>query len=170
MLENFYNNLKNYWRDIDKAIFFSFLALFILGVFFSFASTSTQAGERLNKDYYFFFTKHLIFTICSIFLMITISWFQTKFLKKFLFPIFLVLLTTLFLVLFFGVEVKGSKRWLDLFFFRFQPIEFLKPFFIVIVAKILSKENFAPTSNSYFLSFSWGVRQTLPPGSRPRCD
>ena len=153
MLENFYNNLKKYWRDIDKTIFLSFLALFGLGVFFSFASTSTLAGERLNKDYYFFFTKHFIFAICSIFLMITISWFKTKFLKKFLFPIFLVLLTTLFLVLFFGVEVKGSKRWLDLFFFRFQPIEFLKPFFIVIVAQILSRENFIPTSNSYFLSF-----------------
>ena len=140
MLENFYSNFKNYWRDVDKTIFLSFFVLFILGVFFSFASTSTLAGERLNKDYYFFFSKHLIFAIFSIFLMITISWFQTKFLKKFLIPIFLVLLITLFLVLFFGVEVKGSKRWLDLFFFRFQPIEFLKPFFIVMVAQILSRK------------------------------
>ena len=55
MLKNFFkNNVKNYWRNIDKAIFISFLLLFILGVFFSFASTSTLAGERLNKDYYFF--------------------------------------------------------------------------------------------------------------------
>jgi len=153
MLENFYSNFKNYWRDVDKTIFLSFFVLFILGVFFSFASTSTLAGERLNKDYYFFFSKHLIFAIFSIFLMITISWFQTKFLKKFLIPIFLVLLITLFLVLFFGVEVKGSKRWLDLFFFRFQPIEFLKPFFIVMVAQILSRKNLIPTNASYFLSF-----------------
>jgi cell division protein FtsW len=153
MLENFYSSFKNYWRDIDKTIFLSFLALFILGVFFSFSSTSTLAGERLNKDYYFFFSKHLIFAICSIFLMISISWFQTNFLKKFLIPIFLILLITLFLVLFFGVEVKGSKRWLDLFFFRFQPIEFLKPFFIVMVAQILSRDNFTPTNSSYFFSF-----------------
>ena len=153
MLENFYNNLKKYWRDIDKTIFLSFLALFGLGVFFSFASTSTLAGERLNKDYYFFFTKHLIFAICSIFLMITISWFETKLLKKFLIPIFLVLLTTLFLVLFFGIEVKGSKRWLNLLFFRFQPVEFLKPFFVVVVAQILSRENLVPTNTSYFFSF-----------------
>ena len=153
MLENFYSSFKSYWRDIDKTIFLSFLALFILGVFFSFASTSTLAGERLNKDYYFFFSKHLIFAICSIFLMILISWFETNFLKKFLIPIFLILLITLFLVLFFGVEVKGSKRWLDLFFFRFQPIEFLKPFFIVMVAQILSRDNFIPTNSSYFFSF-----------------
>ena len=153
MLENFYSSFKNYWRDIDKTIFLSFFVLFILGVFFSFASTSTLAGERLNKDYYFFFSKHLIFAIFSIFLMITISWFQTKFLKKFLIPIFLVLLITLFLVLFFGVEVKGSKRWLDLFFFRFQPIEFLKPFFILMLVYFFSIKNLIPTNASYFLSF-----------------
>ena len=152
MLKNFNNNFKNYWKEIDKTIFLSFLLLFILGIFFSFASTSSLAGERLNKDYYFFFSKHLIFSICSVFLMILISWLKLDFLKKILIPIFLILLITLFLVLFFGVEVKGSKRWLNLFFFRFQPIEFLKPFFIVIIAKILSKENLIPTNTSYFIS------------------
>jgi|TARA_B110000902_G_scaffold256199_1_gene322676 cell division protein FtsW len=153
MLENFYSNSKNYWKDIDQTIFLSFLLLFILGIFFSFASTSSLAGEKLNKDYYFFFSKHLIFAIGSIFLMIFISWIQLDFLKKTFIPIFLVTLVALFLVLFFGVEVKGSKRWLDLYFFRFQPIEFLKPFFIVIIAKILSKENFITTNTSYFFGF-----------------
>ena len=51
----------NYWRNIDKKIFFSFLILFFLGLFFSFSSTSSLAGERLNKDYYFFFFKTFSF-------------------------------------------------------------------------------------------------------------
>ena len=153
MLENFYSTCKNYWKDLDKTIFLSFLLLFILGIFFSFASTSLLAGEKLDKDYYFFFYKHLIFATFSIFLMIFISFIQHNLLKALLTPIFLIALVTLFSVLIFGVEVKGSKRWLDLNFFRFQPIEFLKPFFIVIIAKILSKENFTTTNTSYFLSF-----------------
>ena len=153
MLENFYNNFKNYWKDIEKTIFFGFLLLCILGIFFSFASTSLLAGEKLNKNYYFFFSKHLIFATFSIFLMVFISWLQLSFFKKILIPIFLIALLALFLVLFFGVEVKGSKRWLDIYLFRFQPIEFLKPFFIVIIAKFLSKENFINTNTSYFLSF-----------------
>ena len=67
MLKNFFqDNFKNYWRNIDKTIFVSFLLLFILGIFFSFASTSTLAGERLDKNYYFFFSKHLIFAIVTI--------------------------------------------------------------------------------------------------------
>jgi len=154
MQKNFFkNNVRNYWRNIDKTIFVSFLLLFILGVFFSFASTSTLAGERLNKDYYFFFSKHLIFALSAIFLMILISSIQLVFFKKILVPIFIVALISLVLVLFFGIEVKGSKRWLNLFFFRFQPIEFVKPFFIVIVAKILSKDNLRTSNASYFLSF-----------------
>ena len=154
MLKNFFKeNVKNYWKKIDKAIFVSFMLLFILGIFFSFSSTSSLAGERLNKDYYFFFSKHLIFAISAIFLMIIISSIQLNFFKKILIPIFIIALISLFLVLFLGVEIKGSKRWLNLFFFRFQPIEFLKPFFIVIIAKILSKDNQSTTNSSYCFSF-----------------
>jgi len=60
---------------------------------------------------------------------------------------------SLVLVLFFGVEVKGSKRWLDLVFFRFQPVELVKPFFILFIAEILSKDNFKTSKISYFFSF-----------------
>ena len=61
MQENIFKiKFINYWSAIDKKIFFSFIILFLLGLFFSFSSTSSLAGERLNKDYYFFFSKHLI--------------------------------------------------------------------------------------------------------------
>ena len=154
MLKNFFkDNIKNYWKHVDKAIFLSFLLLFILGIFFSFASTSTLAGERLNKDYYFFFSKHLIFATAAIFLMILISSIQLDLFKKLLIPFFIIALISLALVLFFGVEVKGSKRWLNLLFFRLQPIEFVKPFFVVIIAKILSKDTQSNSNNSYLLSF-----------------
>ena len=75
----------NYWRIIDKKIFFCFIILFFLGIFFSFSSTSFLAGERLNKDYYFFFTKHLIFTFLALLIMISISLVNTTFLKKLLY-------------------------------------------------------------------------------------
>jgi cell division protein FtsW len=150
MLKNFF---KNYWRNIDKTIFICFLALFVLGVFFSFSSTSLLAGERLNKADYFFFSKHLFFAITAIILMISISIIQLEFFKKILIPIFIIALVSLVLVLFFGVEVKGSKRWLNILFFRFQPIELVKPFFILAVAKILSKESQNTSSSFYFLSF-----------------
>ena len=55
MHENIFKvSLVNYWRNVEKKIFFCFITLFFLGLFFSFSSTSSLAGERLNKDYYFF--------------------------------------------------------------------------------------------------------------------
>ena len=51
-------------------------------------------------------------------------------LKKIIMPLFIVSFIFLALVPFFGIEVKGAKRWLDFYFFRLQPIEILKPFFI----------------------------------------
>ena len=64
-INSFREKVNNYWRNIDKKILFSFLLLFFLGLFFSFSSTSFLAGERLDKDYYFFFHKTFHFCIFS---------------------------------------------------------------------------------------------------------
>ncbi len=143
----------NYWRNIDKKIFCCFITLFFLGIFFSFSSTSFLAGERLNKDYYFFFSKHLIFALLALFIMFFLSIIRTKFLKKIILPIFIVSFIFLALVPFLGVEVKGAKRWLDFYFFRFQPIEVLKPFFILITSQILTFERLEKSNLRYILSF-----------------
>tara|TARA_B100000575_G_scaffold292948_1_gene302810 strand:+ start:202 stop:1329 length:1128 start_codon:yes stop_codon:yes gene_type:complete len=154
MQENsFKYELINYWRNIDKKILLSFLLLFFLGLFFSFSSTSSLAGERLNKDYYFFFIKHLSFTILALAIMISLSALNTTLLKRLVIPLFLISLIFLVLVPIIGVEVKGAKRWLDLYFFRLQPIEILKPFFILMTVKILTLDKFKNSQMKYFLSF-----------------
>tara|TARA_B100000242_G_C43053024_1_gene492128 strand:+ start:982 stop:2109 length:1128 start_codon:yes stop_codon:yes gene_type:complete len=154
MQENTFKiKLITYWRGIDKKIFFSFLVLFGLGLFFSFSSTSTLAGERLDKDYYYFFSKHLIFTLISLIIMVFLSIIETSLLKKFIIPLFTIFFIFLALVPFVGVEVKGAKRWLDFYFFRLQPIELLKPFFILATVKILTVDNFRDSQIKYILSF-----------------
>ena len=154
MLKNIFKlDFNDYWRNIDKKIFFCFLLLFVLGLFFSFSSTSSLAGERLNKDYYFFFSKHLIFTFFALFVMIIISILETSFLKKIIIPLFSVSFIFLILVPIIGVEAKGAKRWLDFYFFRLQPIEILKPFFILMTVKILTFDDFQNSQIKYLLSF-----------------
>ena len=82
MLKNLFRfEFHDYWRNIDKNILICFFILFFLGLFFSFSSTSSLAGERLNKTYYFFFTKHLVFTFLALFIMLVISAIETTLLK-----------------------------------------------------------------------------------------
>ena len=144
---------REFWRNLDKNILVGFLILFFLGLFFSFSSTSSLAGERLNKTYYFFFSKHLIFTLLALTVMFLISAVKTSLLKKFIIPIFTIILILLILVPIIGLEVKGAKRWLDLKLFRLQPIELLKPFFVLITAKILTYKNIKNSQIKYFFSF-----------------
>ena len=154
MLKNLINSerVSDYWRNINKDILFCFLALFFLGIFFSFSSTSSLAGERLNKDFYHYFSKHLIFSIIEILLMFFISYLKNFFLKKIILPIFAISLVMLIMVPFIGIEIKGSKRWLDLFFFRLQPVEIIKPFFVLITASLICRGKEKTSNYSYFLS------------------
>ena len=145
--------LINYWKSIDKKIFFCFFLLFFLGLFFSFSSTSSLAGERLNKDYYFFFTKHFLFTLLAVIIMFLISIIKTELFIKFAVPLFCISFFLLALVPIIGVEVKGAKRWIDLYLFRLQPIEILKPLFILMTVKILTYEKLKNSQIKYILSF-----------------
>ncbi len=144
---------NDYWRNIDKNILIGFFILFFLGLFFSFSSTSSLAGERLNKTYYFFFSKHLVFTILAIFIMFLISAIKTSLLKRFIVPTFILLFLLLILVPIIGVEIKGAKRWLNIYIFRLQPIELLKPFFILMTVQILTLNKLKGNQVRYLLSF-----------------
>ena len=139
--------LAKWWRILDKQIFFCIIILLFFGLLVSFSSTSLIVSERLEQQSYYFFIKHLIFVLFSVFILFFISIQDIKIIKRFLIPAFLFLLFLLLLVPLLGIEIKGSKRWLDFAIFpRFQPIELLKPFFILLTAKILVLEN---NSNLY---------------------
>ena len=130
--------IAKWWRNIDKQVLFLFVFLLLLGLFFSFSSTSSVLGEKMNKETYFFFIKHLIFVSISLSLLVAISIQEKNKLIKFLLFLFLISILLLFLVPVFGVEIKGSKRWLDFPLLPiFQPIELVKPLFIIFVAKII---------------------------------
>ena len=130
--------IAKWWRNVDKQILFLFTFLFLLGLFFSFASTSYVVAEKMNKETYFFFKKHLFFVLASLILIIIISLQDKEKLIKLLTISFFVSVLLLALVPLIGTEVKGSKRWIDLFFIpRFQPVEFVKPLLIIYMAKII---------------------------------
>jgi len=146
--------IAKWWRNIDKQILLLFLFLLLLGLFFSFSSTSSIIAEKMSRETYFFFIKHLIFVFVSLLLLIAISIQEKNKIVKFLLPLFLISILFLLLVIFIGEEIKGSKRWLDFPILpRFQPIELVKPFFVLIIAKIIVSSDKMNIYNRYLLSF-----------------
>ena len=143
-----------WWKNIDKSIFFLIIILFTLGLFFSLASTSLIASDKLNTNNYYFFLRHLFYTFIGIFFIIFFSSINHKNLYRISNILFCICFIFLALVPFIGVEIKGSRRWIDILFLpRFQPIEVLKPFIIIMIASILSSEKNSNVYYKYFLSF-----------------
>jgi cell division protein FtsW len=156
MLKNnsIYRLYYEWWKNIDKSIFLLIILLFSLGLFFSLVSTSLIASDKLDTNNYFFFFRHLTYIFLGIITLIFFSSLSKKNLFKLSIFLFFISLFLLFLVSIIGTEVKGSKRWLDLFFLpRFQPIELVKPFTIIFLATILSSEKNIHIYYKYFLSF-----------------
>ena len=153
-LNKIFNFYYGWWKNIDKFILFLILFLFSLSLFFSLVSTSIIASDKLNTNTYYFFIKHLLFIILGVFILITFSAIDKKKLfqvSKYLFLIFFIFLA---LVPFIGLEVKGSTRWINLPLIpRFQPIEILKPFLIVMIATVFTLNNQKHLYFKYLFSF-----------------
>ena len=148
-----YKFYYQWWKNIDKSIFSLIILFFIIGLFLSLVSTSLIASDKLDTNSYFFFFKHLIYIFIGIFIIFIFSSINSDQLFRFSIILFFISLISLFLVPIIGIEVKGSKRWIDLFFLpRFQPIELLKPFLIVILATILCSNRSSSLYLKYLLS------------------
>ena len=149
-----YNLYYQWWKNVDKFIFSIIILLFLTGLFFSLVSTSLVVSDKLNTNDYSFFFKHLIFTILGIGFIFIFSSINQQSLIKISLIIFVISIIFLSLVPIIGIEVKGSKRWLDLYFMpRFQPIELVKPFLIIFISIILSSEKYSNIFFKYSLSF-----------------
>ena len=145
--------VAKWWRNIDKQILFLFAFLLLLGLFFSFSSTTSVMSEKMNKQTYFFFIRHLIFVSVSLLLIFMISIQEKNKLIKILTYLFIISTALLFLTLIVGVEIKGSRRWIDFDSLpRFQPVELLKPLFIIFVAKIIVLNEKKDVYRRYFYS------------------
>tara|TARA_B100000929_G_scaffold31209_1_gene22774 strand:- start:2281 stop:3408 length:1128 start_codon:yes stop_codon:yes gene_type:complete len=151
---SFYKFYYSWWKNINKSVLFLIIILFGFGLFFSLVSTSLIASDKLDTNSYYFFFKHFSYIGIGVFTIILFSSLNHNDLIKISKILFVLCLFFLILVPIAGVEVKGSKRWIDFIFFpRFQPIELLKPFLIVIIAQVLSYENKKNVYYKYFLSF-----------------
>jgi cell division protein FtsW len=126
-----------WWWTVDVVMLFLLFTLFIVGILLA-TTASPAVAERLGVHSFYFANRQFIFLFLSTVLVVGISMLSEKQIKLMSFAGFACFLVLMVLVLFLGDETKGAKRWMNIGSFSLQPSEFIKPFYVVVMAMILS--------------------------------
>ncbi len=139
------SNIKRYsFLRVDVEYYFLFILTLMLSIIglVMISSASMSVGERYFGDSYWFIRRQIIWWVVSFGFFILASRINYNFYRKFANFIIIVLIGLLALVLIpgFGVEVGGSRRWLDLWFFNIQPSELVKVAIVVFFSDALDRK------------------------------
>ncbi|WP_438753262.1 putative lipid II flippase FtsW [Pararhizobium sp. O133] len=130
--------VADWFWTIDRFFLATFILLMGIGFMLSFAA-SPAVAERLNLDSFHFVKRHAAFLLPSLGIMIAISFLTPRQVRRAAMILLIVSLAMMVLALFFGAEVKGSRRWISLAGLSIQPSEFMKPAFVVVCAWLFSE-------------------------------
>lgn len=134
------NIFNGWWLTVDRWLLLSTVFIMIIGAILI-ATASPSVAEKISRDQFYFVERQLIFLILSFCVMFVISLLPTDLLKKASVVGFGVFIIFLLLLPFLGTEIKGSVRWLYIAGMSIQPSEFVKPFFIVVTALVLTHKS-----------------------------
>ena len=124
--------------------------LIFLITFLSFVGLVMIYSATQNEDTNIFFS-HLMKIFLGLFLMIAVSLIDIEFFKKHAYLFYFIGITLLILATFYGVLGKGSRRWLNLGGFVFQPSELIKILLITSLAKFFDEKKIQSTQDYIFL-------------------
>ncbi|WP_160009600.1 putative lipid II flippase FtsW [Rhizobium sp. 18055] len=130
--------LADWFWTIDRFFLAMFIFLMGIGFMLSFAA-SPAVAERIGLEPFHFVKRHAAFMIPSLSVMIGLSFLTPRQVRRTAILLLIVALSMMLLALFFGVEVKGSRRWVTLAGISIQPSEFMKPAFVVVCAWLFAE-------------------------------
>lgn len=130
-------NNKN-MKAVDFYLLISIIILLITGTIMVFSASWPEAIIK-KGDQYFFLKRHLIWIIASLISLIVSMNFHYKNYQKFSFLIFIFgLLSVAALKTPLGIQIKGSRRWLNIGGFTVMPADILKLCSVIFFANFLS--------------------------------
>ena len=133
---------RTYWVLFIALILVAIIALFSASSFFVFQEGNSTLGPILSQ---------MLFIAMGVALAFGLQFVPSKWIRLLGYlglAISLVLLLLTFTSL--GVEVNGSKRWINLFGITFQPSELAKLTLIIVVSDLFSRIKTADDQRKYF--------------------
>ena len=131
------NFIKRWWKVIDQQTIIAMVILLAFSLMLV-TTASPAVANRIGLTDNYFSSRHLVFLTLAVIIILTFSLLDKKWIRRLAILGFLVSLVMLVLVKFYGFEVKGATRWINIGGFSYQPSEFMKPFFAVVTGWILS--------------------------------
>ncbi|MBN9451147.1 MAG: cell division protein FtsW [Bosea sp.] len=123
-----------WWWSIDRLILTALVALMVSGVVLLMAG-GPPVAERLGLSTFHFVNRQAAYLVGALVIFLGVSLMTPRQVRRAALLIYLGSLAMVVATLYFGVEVKGAKRWLTLGpLGSVQPSEFLKPAFVVMAA------------------------------------
>jgi cell division protein FtsW len=143
--------LGRWWWTVDRPAFFAMMLLISIG-FFLVVAGSPPVARRIGLPDLYFVTRHEIFSVLSIVVMVGISMLNAQQVRRIAVIGFIVSIVVLMLLPFIGYENKGSIRWIHVAGMSIQPSEFMKPCFAVLLGWIFAARFTTPYFPSYRLA------------------
>ena len=131
------NFIKRWWKVIDQQTIIAMVILLAFSLMLV-TTASPAVANRIGLTDNYFSSRHLVFLTLAVIIILTFSLLDKKWIRRLAILGFLGSLVMLVLVKFYGFEVKGATRWINIGGFSYQPSEFMKPFFAVVTGWILS--------------------------------
>ncbi|WP_438816456.1 putative lipid II flippase FtsW [Taklimakanibacter lacteus] len=128
----------SWWFTVDRLLLSAVLLLMAAGVLISMAA-SPPVAERLGLDSFHFFKNQLFYLGFAVIILIATSLLEPLQARRAAFVVFLGSLALMVVALFYGPEIKGAHRWIDIGPVGLQPSELAKPAFIVMAAWFLGE-------------------------------
>ena len=144
-----------FW-ELDRVLLSLMMVLIAIGLL-AVAAASPAGAQRLSASTsqlssLYFFYRQLMWVIVGVPIMLFISMCPREKARRIAVYGFCIVFVLLVLVPVLGREVNGSRRWIGPGFAGLQPSEFLKPFYAVTMAWIISWRLKDPTLPVLFIS------------------
>lgn len=131
---------------VEERTFFSKIDWYFLAIIFIlnavglvnlYSATHGISGDEMSTLFY----QQLVWLFIGWGLFIILTIIDYQFLGRLAYAIYILNLLALLGVTFFGKVAYGAQRWIELFFFRYQPSETMKLAVIILFAHTLSEKN-----------------------------